>query len=120
MDTSRLGRMKGSARIMNSKVEDFLNAVKLGEIMHNKKEEEKKVNKWLIIIAIVGVVLTVGIVAYIVYKVLTPDDFEDDFEDEFDDGFNDFEDDDEEPTLQKVPKQLKVVEDDDYDSDDED
>ena len=116
MDTSRLGRMKGSARIMNSKVEDFLNAVKLGEIMHNKKEEEKKVNKWLIIITIVGVVLTVGIVAYTVYKVLTPDDFED----EFDDGFNDFEDDDEEPTLQKVPKQLKVVEGDDYDSDDED
>ena len=76
MDTSRLGRMKGSARIMNSKVEDFLNAVKLGEIMHTKQEEEKKVNKWLIIIAIVGVVLTVGIVAYTVYKVLTPDDFD--------------------------------------------
>ena len=120
MDTSRLGRMKGSARIKNSKFEDFSNAVKLGEIMHTKQEEEKKVNKWLIVIAIVGVVLTIGIVAYTVYKVLTPDEFDEDYEDEFDDGFNDFEDEDEEPALQKVPQQLKVVDDCDYDSDDED
>ena len=105
---------------MNNKVEEFLNAVKLGELIHTKQEEEKKANKWLIIIAIVGIVLTVGIVAYTVYKVLTLDDFEDEYEDEFDDGFNDFEDDDDEPVLQKVPKTLKVVDDCEYDSDDED
>ena len=105
---------------MNSKVEDFLNAVKLGELMHTKKEEEKKANKWIIIIAFIGIVLTVGIVAYTVYKVLTPDDFEDEYEDEYDDGFNDFEDEDDEVELKKVPQPLKVVDECDYDSDDED
>lgn len=103
-----------------SKVEDFLNAVKLGEIMHTKKEEERRVNKLLIVLSIIGIIVTVGIVAYTVYKVLTPEEFDEELEDEFDDGFSDFEDEDDELCLRKVPKPLRVVNDSDYDSDDED
>jgi hypothetical protein len=103
-----------------SKVEDFLNAVKLGEIMHTKKEEERRANTWLIILGIIGIIITVGIVAYTVYKVLTPEELDEEFDDEFEDGFNDFEDEDDELCLRKVPKPLRVVNDSDYDSDDED
>ena len=108
-----------------SRVDDFLNAVKLGEIMHTKKEEERKANKWIVLVAIIAIVVIVGIVAYTVYKVLTPEEFDKDFEDEFDDGFEDYDDfedeeEDDDLFLRKVPKPLKVVNDSDYDSDDED
>lgn len=100
-----------------SKVEDFLNAVKLGEIMHTKKEEEKRANKWLAVLAIIGIIVIVGIVAYTVYKVLTPEEMDEEYDDEYEDGFNDFEDEDDELCLRKVPKPLRVVNDSDYDSD---
>jgi flagellar basal body-associated protein FliL len=85
-----------------NRVEDFINAAKtnemLGELLHIKKEEEKKQNivMWILIIA--GAVLAVAGIAYAVYRFLTPDcleDFDDeDFDDEYEEDF--FDEDDEE------------------------
>lgn len=79
-----------------SKVEDMLSTVKLTELL-SKKGEDKKHNKILCILAIVGVVVTVVIVIRLLYKFFAPDymdDFEDEFEDEFEDDF--FDDDEDE------------------------
>ena len=61
-----------------NRVDDLLSAVKLGELMHTKKEEERKVNKWIAIVSIIGIIIIVGIVAYTVYKVLTPEELDKD------------------------------------------
>ena len=79
---------------MNNKIEDFVNAVKLGELIH-KKDEEKKKNPMVCILAIIGAIATVAAIAYAVYRYFTPDyleDFEDDFEDDLDDSYEDEED----------------------------
>lgn len=97
---------------MSNKVDDFLSGVKLGELLNSKKEEERKRNTWVIVLAIIGAIVTIAIVAYTVYKVLTPDDYEDEF-DEFEDGFNDFDDDDDD----EAPiVELKAVDDTDLDA----
>ena len=81
-----------------SRVEDFINSAKtnemLGELLHIKKEEEKKQNVVMWIFIIIGAVIAVAGIAYAVYRFLTPDDdFDDDFDDDdFDDDL--FEDDD--------------------------
>ena len=81
-----------------SRVEDFINSAKtnemLGELLHIKKEEEKKQNAVMWVLIIIGAVIAVAGIAYAVYRFLTPDDdFEDDFDDDdFDDDM--FEDDD--------------------------
>ena len=79
-----------------NRVEDFLNAAKtnemLGELLHIKKEEEKKQNVLMwVLIAIVAVLAVAGI-AYAVYRFFTPDyleDFDEEFDDDFDDDFFD-------------------------------
>ncbi|MEF9942524.1 MAG: DUF4366 domain-containing protein [Lachnospiraceae bacterium] len=71
-----------------SKVEDFITASKLNELLH-KKEDDKHKNTVLWILAAVGVVAAVAGIAYAVYCFFTPDyleDFEEDFDDDF---FND-------------------------------
>lgn len=77
-----------------NKLEDILQAVKLNEMMGKKKhhiiEKEKKCNKVLWVLAVVGAVVAVAGIAYAVYRYFTPDyleDFEDNFDDEFDDEF---------------------------------
>lgn len=79
---------------------NLLDIAKLNALLNRKQPEpvEEKKNctlKWILII--VGIVLVVGVVAFIIYKRLTPDyleDFEDDFDDDFEDDFEDeFEDD---------------------------
>lgn len=92
-------------RIIMNKIEELintarLNELKLNELLH-KKEEPKKDNTLLWILAIVGAVTAVAAIAYGVYRFFTPDyleDFEDDFDDDFDD---DFFDDEEEATETK-------------------
>lgn len=84
-----------------NRVEDIINAAKtnemLGELLHIKKEEEKKANVLMWIVIIVGAVLAVAGIAYAVYRFLTPDYLEDFDEDEdFDDDFYDDEDEEEE------------------------
>ena len=79
------------------KVSDVLSAAKLNNLI-KKDEEEKKLSKFVIVFAIIGIVVAVAAAIYGIYRFFTPDyldDFEDDFEDEFDNDF--FEDEDDEP-----------------------
>ena len=82
-----------------NRVEDFLNAAKtnemLGELLHIKKEEEKKQNVLMWVLIAIGAVLAVAGIAYAVYRFFTPDyleDFDEEFDDDFDDDFFDDED----------------------------
>lgn len=78
-----------------NKLENILELSKINELL-GKKEEKKKCNVWLWVLAVIGAVAAVAAIAYAVYRYLTPDyleDFEDDFEDEFEDDF--FEDEEE-------------------------
>ena len=74
---------------------DLISVAKLTELFSKKIDEERK-TKLLWILAIVGAVAAVVVVAHYIYKFFAPDymdDFEDEFEDEFDDDFFDDEDD---------------------------
>ncbi len=96
-----------------SRVEDFINSAKtnemLGELLHIKKEEEKKQDAVMWIFIIVGAVIAVAGIAYAVYRFFTPDyleDFDEDFDDDFEDDFFDDEDEEEaeEVRTEKVEK----------------
>ena len=85
-----------------NRVEDFINAAKtnemLGELLHIKKEEEKKSSIVMWILMIVGAVLAVAGIAYAVYRFFTPDyldDFDEDFDDDFEDDYFDDEEEEE-------------------------
>ena len=77
-----------------SKLEELLATSKLKDILHKsgiEVKKEKKSNPVVVVLAVVGVVLTMAAIAYAVYRYFTRDyldDFEDDFEDDdFDDDF---------------------------------
>lgn len=76
----------------NMKLEDVIAMIKANDLI--KKEEEKKANPILWILAIVGAVAAVAAIAYAVYLYFTPDYLED-FEDDFDDDFFDDNEEDE-------------------------
>ena len=77
------------------KLEELLNMTKLAELVNTKqKDDEKKCNTVLWVLAIVGAVAAVAGIAYAVYRFLTPDYLED-----FDDDF--FEDEEEETPEKK-------------------
>ena len=70
-----------------NKLENLLEAAKLNELVGRKIEEEKKNNKLVWILAIIGAVVVIAGIAYAVFRYLTPDEeevFEDEFEDETD------------------------------------
>ena len=77
-------------------MQDLLDAVRAG----NKKEET---NPIFIILAVIGGIAAIALIAYGVYRFLTPDYFDDyddddDFDEDFDDDFeDDFEDEEEIP-----------------------
>lgn len=82
-----------------NRVEDLINSAKtnelLGELLHIKKEEEKKSNILMWVAITLGAVLAVAGIAYAVYRFFTPDyleDFDEDFDDDYDD--DDYDDDD--------------------------
>lgn len=80
---------------MSNKVEEFLNAAKLNELIHKKELEEKNKNALLIALAVIGAIAAVAGIAYAVYKHLTPDyidDFDTDGLDDFDDDYIEFSD----------------------------
>lgn len=60
-----------------------------------KKKNDESDNKLICILALVGGALVVALIAYAVYRFLTPDYFEDYDDDDFDDDFDDDWDDDE-------------------------
>lgn len=60
-----------------------------------KKKNDESDNKLICILALVGCALIVALIAYAVYRFLTPDYFEDYDDDDFDDDFDDDWDDDE-------------------------
>ena len=86
-----------------NRVEDLINSAKtnelLGELLHIKKEEEKKSNILMWVGITIAAVLAVAGIAYAVYRFFTPnylEDFDEDFDDDFDDDYFDDEDDEEE------------------------
>ena len=94
-----------------NRVEDFLNAAKtnemLGELLHIKKEEEKKQNVLMWVLIAIGAVLAVAGIAYAVYRFFTPDyledsdeEFDDDFDDDFFDDEEEAEDEEEDKTAE--------------------
>lgn len=75
-----------------NKLENLLEAAKLNELVGRKIEEEKKSNKLVWILAIIGAVVVIAGIAYAVFCYLTPDEeevFEDEFEDETDEPAED-------------------------------
>ena len=95
-----------SKREIVNKLDDILENAGVNELLGRKKAEEKKANKLLWVLAIIGAIAVVAAIAYAVYRYLTPDyleDFEDDFDDDFDDDFFDNED-EEEAALEEKKK----------------
>ena len=90
-------------------MEDIVNAAKtnemLGELLHIKKQEEKKQNAVMWIFIIIGAVVAVAGIAYAVYRFFTPDyldDFDEDFDEDFEDDFFDDDDEEEEAEAEKT------------------
>lgn len=73
---------------MSNKLDELLNAINLGELMHKKDAMEKKRHTCMCVLAIIGAVAAVAAIAYAVYRYMNPDYLED-----FDDDFDDYEDD---------------------------
>lgn len=88
MNMSRFDVVGKEAR---DRVEEIMNSTRLNDFLHRKEEEDKQKNCILWILAIIGAVAAVAVIAYGVYRFFTPDyleDFEDDFDDDFDDYFS--------------------------------
>lgn len=82
-----------------NKLDVIMDNAGVNELLGRKREEEKKANTLLWVLAIIGAIAAVAAIAYAVYRYLTPDyleDFDEDFDDDFDDDF--FEDEDDEET----------------------
>ena len=88
-----------------NKLDDILENAGVNEILGRQKEE-KKCNKLLWVLAIIGTIAAVAAIAYAVYRYLQPDyleDFDDDFDDDdLDDDF--FEDEDNEKAVSDEKK----------------
>jgi len=90
-----MNRFDNMGKEAMNRMEEIMNTTRLNEFLH-RKEEDKKKNCILWILAIIGAVAAIAGIAYAVYRFFTPDyleDFEDDFDDDFDDDF--FEDEEE-------------------------
>ena len=72
--------------VTKAKFQELIDAVKA-------KNEESE-NKLVWGLALIGGIVIVAIIAYAVYRFLTPDYYDDYDDDDFDDDFDDFEDDD--------------------------
>lgn len=78
---------------------------KLEELMEalQKREEDRRKNNLLWVLAIIGAVAAVAAIAYAVYRYFTPDYLED-MDDDFDDDFEDFFEDDDFPEMDEQKK----------------
>ena len=82
--------------VTKAKFQELIDAVKA----KNKETENKLV--WCL--ALIGGALIVALIAYAVYRFLTPDYYDDYDDDDFDDDFDDFEDDDDFEEVEEVRK----------------
>ncbi len=74
---------------MGNKIEELLDTMRLGELLHRKEcPGEKRKHVIICVLAIIGAVAAVAAIAYAVYRYMNPDYLED-----FDDDFDDYEDD---------------------------
>jgi len=73
---------------MKGKFDEMLSAIRLNDLIH-RKDDEKRKNAIICVLAIIGAVAAVAAIAYAVYRYMNPDYLED-----FDDDFDDYEDDD--------------------------
>ncbi|HWT26590.1 MAG TPA: hypothetical protein VN131_01500 [Mobilitalea sp.] len=74
---------------MGSKIDEILNAMKFGELMHRKEDAmDRKRHTVMCVLAVIGAIAAVAAIAYAVYRYMNPDYLED-----FDDDFDDYEDD---------------------------
>ena len=75
---------------MNQKLEELIATAHLNDLNRQKKDEEKKANTVVWVLAVIGAIAAIAGIAYAVVKYFTPtyldDDF-DDFDDDFDDDF---------------------------------
>lgn len=66
-------------------MDELIGAAKFSNLL-SKKEESDRRSKLLWIIAIVGAIVAIVVIANLIYKFFAPD-YMDDFEDEFEDEF---------------------------------
>lgn len=75
---------------MNQKLEELIATAHLNDLLHQKKEEEKKANMFACILVVLGILAAIAGIVFAVVKYVSPsyldDDF-DDFDDDFDDDF---------------------------------
>lgn len=74
------------------KLGEWIKAQNLANLVKKEEIEEKKKNRWVCILAGVGIVAAVAAIGYFIYRLVTPDYIED-FDDEYDDFEDDFDDD---------------------------
>ena len=71
-----------------TKLEELIAESKLSGLLQ-AREEQKQKNTFIWILAIVGMIAAVAIIAYAVYRFFTPDYLED-FDEDFDEDLEDF------------------------------
>ena len=82
--------------VTKAKFQELIDAVKA-------KNEESE-NKLVWGLALIGGIVIVAIIAYAVYRFLTPDYYDDYDDDDFDDDFDDFDDDDDFDEVDEEPE----------------
>jgi hypothetical protein len=76
---------------VKTKIEDFIETSRINEILDKREAASAKKASTIILwtLAVLGAISAVAIIAFLVYRYMTPA-FEDDY---YDDDFDDFEDD---------------------------
>ena len=87
---------------MNERLEEWLAMSKLNELIDRK--DGKKSNPLVIFLAIFGAISLGCVIAYAIYRFMTPDYFED-YDDEFDDDYEDEDEEEQEAVREAVKKE---------------
>lgn len=76
-----------------TKIDELLNNAKLSELLHKNKVEEERKGRLVWVLAIIGAVASIALIAYGVTRYFAPkylEDFDGDFDyDELDEDFDD-------------------------------
>ncbi len=81
---------------VKNKIDDFIQMTRINELLDKREAEnaKKPSNIILWVLAILGCISAVAIIAYLVYQYMTPAYEDDYYDDDFDDFEDDFEDED--------------------------